>query len=175
MCGHFTFYAYTCTELACHQTSALHRAVLTILDMCLHFSDIFTSRAGDSTVTLDVSRGSISRKRHHRSRRQRRQSRNIIGFHQEKDGASKVDESSSSEDESDFDGHNTLEPLSFSVGMSTMSSAEEGFFDRVDKMSTELDGLVRFVRRGTESLAGGTGDAAKAFGVLAFALEDWDL
>jgi len=33
---------------------------------------------------------------------------------------------------------------------------------------------VRFVRRGVESLAGGVGEAAPAFGVLAFALEDWD-
>ena len=41
-------------------------------------------------------------------------------------------------------------------------------------MSTELDALVRFVRRGVESLAGGTSEAASAFGVFAFALEDWD-
>ena len=38
----------------------------------------------------------------------------------------------------------------------------------------ELDALVRFVRRGVESLAAGAGEAAPAFGVFAFALEDWD-
>ena len=42
-------------------------------------------------------------------------------------------------------------------------------------MSSELDGLVRFLRRGIEGLAGGTDEAAPAFGVLAFALEDWDI
>jgi gamma-tubulin complex component 5 len=64
---------------------------------------------------------------------------------------------------------------SLSMAASFASSVEEGFFGRVDKMSTELDGLVRFVRRGVESLSGRAGDAAPAFGVLAFALEDWDL
>ena len=37
----------------------------------------------------------------------------------------------------------------------------------------ELDGLVQFLCRGIESLAGGTGETALAFDVLAFALEDW--
>lgn len=45
----------------------------------------------------------------------------------------------------------------------------------VEKISTELDGLVRFIRRGVDSLAGGTSEAASAFGVLSFVLEDWDL
>ena len=57
-----------------------------------------------------------------------------------------------------------------------VSLNEEGdFFVRVERMSSELDGLVRFLRRGIESLAGGTGEAAPAFGVLAYALEDWDI
>ena len=56
-----------------------------------------------------------------------------------------------------------------------MSLEEENFFVRAERMSSELDGLVRFLRRGIESLAGGTGEAAPAFGVLAFALEDWDI
>jgi hypothetical protein len=67
-----------------------------------------------------------------------------------------------------------LEP-SFSVLSSSIVSVEEDFFVRVERMSSELDGLVRFLRRGVESLAGGTGEAAPAFGVLAFALEDWDI
>jgi gamma-tubulin complex component 5 len=62
---------------------------------------------------------------------------------------------------------------SFSLSAS-VSYAEEGISTRMDKMSSELDGLVRFLRRGVESLAGGGSEAAPAFGVLAFALEDWD-
>jgi gamma-tubulin complex component 5 len=54
------------------------------------------------------------------------------------------------------------------------SFAEEDFFSRIDRMTRELDGLVRFVRRGVESLAGGSGEVAPTFGILAFNLEDWD-
>jgi gamma-tubulin complex component 5 len=82
------------------------------------------------------------------------------------------DEESELDEGADFGLGNATEP-SYSMGPSA-SSADGGFLDRVDKMTSELDGLVRFVRRGTESLAGGTGDAAPTFGVLAFALDDWD-
>lgn len=69
---------------------------------------------------------------------------------------------------------NAPEP-SFSLGASA-SVGDDAYdsFARLDKMASELDGLVRFIRRGTESLAGGVGEAAPAFEVLAFALEDWD-
>ncbi|KAG6820688.1 hypothetical protein H0H93_013206 [Arthromyces matolae] len=145
-------------------TSSLHRAILSILDMALHFADIFVAFAGTSTTTLDVSRMSISIRRH-RSRRHRHQRRNIIGFSQ-----SLLENSSDDDDEF---AHGEAPEPSFSVNTST-SYLEEGFQERMDKMSTELDGLVRFLRRGIESLAGGTGEAASAYGVLAFALEDWD-
>lgn len=137
--------------------------------MCLHFSEFFVSFAGDTT-THDISRHSIIMKRH-RSRRQRAQRKNVIAF-----SGSLLNVDDTSDDDSDLDDDNGLgnatEP-SYSMGIST-SSAEGGFVSRMDKMASELDGLVRFVRRGTESLAGGTGEAAPAFGVLAFALEDWD-
>jgi len=77
-------------------------------------------------------------------------------------------------DERDTDGGLQPPEPSFSMAASSTSSAEDGFYSRIDKMSSELDGLVRFVRRGVESLAGGTGEAAPAFGIFAFALEDWD-
>ena len=84
----------------------------------------------------------------------------------------------SSESDSDLDADpleaNAPEP-SFSLGASmTMSAADESFVDRLDKMSSELDALVRFIRRGVESLAAGSGEAAPAFGIFAFSLEDWD-
>ncbi|KDR84121.1 hypothetical protein GALMADRAFT_219953 [Galerina marginata CBS 339.88] len=155
-------------------TSALHRSVLSILDMCLHFSDGFVAFAGDTTATLDVSRQSIIMKRH-RSRRQRRQKRNVIGFSQFLQG-----ENDSSDEEDDIldveNGDHINEPPEPSFSMTgTSVTSEEDFFARVERMSSEMDGLVRFLRRGVESLAGGTGEAASAFGVLAFSLEDWDI
>jgi len=142
--------------------------------MCLHFSEGFVAFAGDTTATLDVSRQSIIMKRH-RSRRQRRQRKNVIGFSQ---SLQAEDDSSDDEEDDDQDaegtdhGHAPLEP-SYSFGASVTS--DENFFVRVERMSSELDGLVRFLRRGVESLAGGASEAAPAFGVLAFALEDWDI
>ncbi|KAK7038051.1 Spc98 family-domain-containing protein [Favolaschia claudopus] len=151
-------------------TSALHRAILSVLDMSLHFCEFFTTFAGNTTVTLDVSRLSIVSRRH-RSRRQRRQRKNVVSFLQVP--LDSEDESSEEEAQEDVD----LEDLhgvtgEFSMGASI--SSEYGY-GRIDKMATELDGLVRFIRRGVESLAGGTGDAAASFSVLSFALEDWDL
>jgi gamma-tubulin complex component 5 len=103
----------------------------------------------------------------HRSRRQRRQRRNVIGFSQ-----SLLSQDSSEEDESDLD---EGEMQSLEPSFDAMTHGAESSLDSLDKMSSDLDGLVRFIRRGVESLAGGTGNAAPAFGVLAFALEDWDL
>lgn len=151
------------------QTSSLHRAILSILDLALHFTDFFVTFAGDTTITHDVSRQSISI-RGHRSRRQRRQRKNVIGFVQSLQGS--LDSSDEDEDDFDVDVKDAPEP-SFSLSAS-VSYAEEGMTTRMDKMSLELDGLVRFLRRGVESLAGGGSEAAPTFGVLAFALEDWD-
>jgi len=141
--------------------------------MALHFSEGFLSFGGDTTTTLDVSRQSLIMKKH-RSRRRRKQKRNVVGFSQ---SLQDEDDSSDQEDhEAGDSGGDPLEPSSFSVlSSSIVSSVEEDFFVRVERMSSELDGLVRFLRRGVESLAGGTGEAAPAFGVLAFALEDWDI
>lgn len=134
--------------------------------MSLQFSELFIAFAGDTTTTHDVSRLSTSTK-HHRSRRQRRQRRNTIGFSQS------LEDSLNSSDEDEVFGEADAPEPSFSMTAS-VSYVEEGFQSRMDKLSSELDGLIRFFRRGVESLAGGTGEAAPAFGVLAFALEDWD-
>ncbi|KAF7332696.1 hypothetical protein MKEN_00152800 [Mycena kentingensis (nom. inval.)] len=155
-------------------TAALHRAILSILDMALHFCDLFTLFAGDTTLLLDVSRHSVvSRRGRHRSRRQRAQRKNVVSFSLEDDAAQELDsdESSEEEDEEDVDvrgGEMLPEPDDADADVD---------FGSVDKMSTELDGLVKFVRRGVESLAGGSGagDAQASFSVLSFALEDWDL
>ncbi|KAJ6502148.1 Spc98 family-domain-containing protein [Mycena sanguinolenta] len=152
-------------------TSALHRAILSVLDMSLHFCEVFTTFAGDTTVTLDVSRLSIISKRH-RSRRQQSQRKNIVSFSHAHVFEDSDESSDDDEDEVDLEDDHGVD-ASFSMAASINSSADG--YSRIDKMATELDGLVRFIRRGVESLAGGTGDAASSFSVLSFSLEDWDL
>jgi gamma-tubulin complex component 5 len=154
-------------------TSALHRAILSVLDMCLHFSEGFIAFAGDTTATLDVSRHSIIMKRR-RSRRQKQQRKNVIGFSQSfQDYDDSTEEDDDEQDAEGIDHGHTSEPSYSILGASVTS--DEDFSGRVERMSSELDGLVRFLRRGMENLAGGTSEAASAFGVLAFALEDWDI
>jgi len=130
--------------------------------MCLHFSNIFVTFAGDNTH--DISRSIVVKR--HRSRRQRRLRRDVIGF--SVPGAI----SDSEDDDDDEIADDTPEP-SFTLNTS-MISYEGDFADHLDKLSSELDGVVRFVRRGSESWGGGPSKAASAFRALAFALEDWD-
>lgn len=144
------------------KTASLCRAILSILDMALHFSDCFVAYVGASS-THDVSRQTVAPLKAHRSRRLKRQRKNVIGFSLPPAHS----ESSSSEDEPD------AEP-EYSHA-SNISFEEETFVVRLDKMASELDALVRFVRRGVEGLAGGADEAAAVFDVFAFALEDWDL
>lgn len=151
------------------KTSALHRAVLSILDLSISFSQLLVSVSGDANATLDISRHSLLVRRH-RSRHQRRIRRNVIGF-----GASSAAlDSSSDEDDVEDEADLTRDAPSTSLTTSAASAAFDPL-GGVEKISTELDGLVRFVRRGVDSLAGGTSEAASAFGVLSFVLEDWDL
>jgi gamma-tubulin complex component 5 len=136
--------------------------------MSLHFAEYFVAFAGDTTH--DISRQSLNMKRH-RSHRQRQQRKDVIGFSQ---SLLEWHDSSDDDFEPDEEALSPPEP-SFSMGASSVSSTDEEFSGHLEKMSNELDGLVRFIRRGAESLAGGSSEAAPAFGILAFALEDWDL
>ena len=139
--------------------------------MALYFSDCFVAYAGSDT-THDVSRQSITPIKAHRSRRLKRQKKNVIGFTQEYP-RHEVDSSDSDSDTDDESVPNVFE-ADYSMAESNISFAEENIVIRLDKMSTELDTLVRFIRRGVEALAGGSGEAASVFDVFAFALEDWD-
>lgn len=84
-----------------------------------------------------------------------------------------MESSDSEQGEDDCNEGYSMEPPSF-VGDTTISFAEEDAFTRVEKMSSELDGLVRFIRRGVENLESKGGPESSTFGVLSFALEDWD-
>ena len=86
---------------------------------------------------------------------------------------SDMESSDSEQGEGDGDEGYGMEPPSF-IGDATISFAEEDAFRRVEKMSSELDGLIRFIRRGVENLEGKGGPESSTFGVLSFALEDWD-
>lgn len=169
-----TVYSLVKLEEQCllqEQTDSLHRAILSILDMALHFSDQFLAFAGDATH--DISRQVVAPIKAHRSRRLRRQRRNVIGFTHEMRAVS----DSSDDSDSDAEQRAALGVIEHSFSL----VAEESFVDddesvgiRLDKMSGEVDTLVRFVRRGMEGLASGADDAATKFDVLAFALGDWD-
>lgn len=150
----------------------MHKAILSVSDICLHFTNLFTAFAGDTTATHDISRQSITLK--HRSRRQRKERRNVIGF------ATSLHYLSSDEDEEEeFDPEVGAAGASMDVSTSFWDASgqlnDDDFFGWIEKVSREVDGLVRYVRRGVESIAGGTTEAAPTFGVLAFDLEDWDL
>ncbi|KAI0698574.1 Spc98 family-domain-containing protein [Cytidiella melzeri] len=153
-------------------TAALHEAILSILDTTLHFSDSFVAFAGDTTY--DISRHTVAPIKSHRSRRLKRLKKNVIGFSQINSSppAGNNSSSESDSDDGDTDYSNATAP-SFSMAASSFVDEDE-FVVRLDTMSNELDASVRFIRRGVESLASGNGEAASAFEMFAFALEDWD-
>ena len=140
--------------------------------MCIHFRTFFTTFAGDTTH--DISRLSISMRRH-RSRRQRRQRKNVIGFSVPLPADTEDDTDTDTDTDTDAEVDQAEAREVFELSFSAAPSyAEEDLSTRLEKMSGELDGLVRYVRRGAENLARGMSDVASAFGVLAFMLEDWD-
>ncbi|KAJ4465152.1 Spc98 family-domain-containing protein [Lentinula edodes] len=149
------------------KTNALYRAVLSILDMTINFNELFGTFAGDVTMH-DISSHSVVLK-HHRSRKQRRRRKNVIGFSYTMNPSPQTSDSEREGDEDEVD-----YSYSVSINASTFTESDD-LFTKINKMSTDLDGLIRFIRRGVETLAGGTGDASTTFGILAFSLEDWDL
>lgn len=152
------------------QSAALHRAILSILDMSLQFSEFFATFTGDA-ATHDISCHSLVRR--HKSRRQRRKRRNVIGFSQ----PSSDDDLSSSDEDNDGrepQGLRDLAPESEMFSTMNMTGSPEEIAERLDKFLLELDGLVRYIRRGVEGLAGGTSEAAPTFAILAFSLQDWE-
>ena len=153
--------------------------MISILDLAMRFSECFSAFAGD--LTLDVSRREFVTLRKKRRRGYRKQLPNVVGFKLPDRQDNTSDESDDEKDsDDDVDAERQREPpdqttLSWAADTSAMSFADDGFFGRLDKISSELDELVRFVRRGVESLSTKTGDAAAALGMFAFALEDWDI
>jgi hypothetical protein len=69
----------------------------------------------------------------------------------------------------------TLSYLSFTVPIHEDDDEAGTFSTQLDKLSTDLDSMVKFIRKSVESLSVGTSEAAATFGILSFMLEDWDL
>lgn len=162
---------------------------MAVLDLALRFTRCLTEFIG-AEVTYDVSRLSIlgtSAGRRRKSRRSRAARKNVIGFLE----SMRFDETESSSSEGDLPAveideeetiphgrpslvHQTTSYLSFTV---PIHEEDEGgtFSMQLDKLSTDLDSMVKFIRKSIESLSVGTSEAAATFGVLSFMLGDWDL
>jgi gamma-tubulin complex component 5 len=127
--------------------------------------------AGDATH--DLSSFSMFQMKRHRSKRLNRQRRDVVGFSNSLRELETISDSDSDSDSDEIDAGPPDPSFSYSAS-NTISFDQDNVLSRLDKMSIELDSLVRFVRRGVENLSGGSGDVALTFGILAFNLEDWD-
>lgn len=150
------------------QTSVLHQSIISILDLTLQFSDCLSAFAGNTS--LDISHHSLALMRHRP--RPRREGRSVRSWKPDVIGFAVTLPPSEEEWDSESDEEDFAEPLAIS-SYNSFPLAEEDFFGRLEHIGLELDGLVRSVRRGVNSLAAGTGDASVTFGILAFYLEDW--
>lgn len=119
-------------------------------------------------TTHDILRLSVSMRRH-RSRRQRRIRQNVIAFSQPRTCSDDDDDS-----DTDLDAEELKEAPETSFSVAVPSFAPEDLSEKLEKLSSELDSVVRYIRRGTETLASGPSNAARTFGILAFTLDDWD-
>jgi len=57
----------------------------------------------------------------------------------------------------------------------SVSFAEDSFVVKLDRMSEELEGQIRYVKKAVDVLAGGSSDVAATFGIFSFILEEWHL
>jgi gamma-tubulin complex component 5 len=141
------------------------------------------STSEDKTFSFEAT--SKQKKQHRRhQKRTRQRERNTIGFIQHI-SPSGLESSSSSSDgeinEGDLERDEDILAGMASARMnrpslaSSISFGEESFTVKVDRVSEELDGLVRYVRKAVDVLAGGSTETSATFGVLSFMLEEWDM
>ncbi|KAG8686379.1 hypothetical protein FRC08_012534 [Ceratobasidium sp. 394] len=159
----------TIEEQCCLHTkdAAVHKTVLSILDMCIQFGDLFASVVADTT--LDLSRPPVARGA--RRRRDLANRSNLVTFVPPPEAMS----TTSDELVSDPGVNDEEETELGTTSMEPTFLATDDWAERVERMSKGLDGLVRSLRRAAETLVGSVGRSAGAFGMLEFALEDWDL
>jgi gamma-tubulin complex component 5 len=162
-----------------HQMTAQHRATISILDMCLRFSDALLAWHGDE-VTHDISRQSFVRKtrkqrRTRRARQLHQKDVDVIGFGAVPTVAAlSSDESSSDEDEEAESLAAANDSNWRNETFASLSLADEPFASRIEIMTSELDVLVRFLRRSVENMGNGGEEGSATFSILAFMLDNWD-
>ncbi|KAG8828493.1 hypothetical protein FRC19_003832 [Serendipita sp. 401] len=165
------------------KTTALHRTLMSILDLSLHFVQCLeaymTEQSSSSADQRNVNYGhDEKRKRRRRHQRKARQAgRNVIGFSDvlkpiSSDSSSSSDEEVYLEETKGNDDKRAMRRPSLSA---SISFADASFSLKMDRISEELDGLVRYIRKAVDVLAGGTSEAASTFGIFSFMLEDWDM
>ncbi|KAG8747089.1 hypothetical protein FRC10_002505 [Ceratobasidium sp. 414] len=164
----------TIEEQCCLRTkdTAVHKTVLSILDMCIQFGDLFASVVADTT--LDLSHPPVARGT--RRRRDLANRNNLVTFVPPPE----ADTMSTTSDElvSGPGVNDEVDEEETELGTTTTEPtflATDDWAERVERMSKGLDELVRSLRRAAETFTGSAGRSAGAFGMLEFALEDWDL
>lgn len=147
--------------------ATLRQAILSILDVALHFHDNLTAHAGEAVQASPRIGPKL-----HRSRRVQQQERNaaIRSATSSRETVAQTSDSESDLEDEDDGSRFGLR----SYRMPSASRDVRQLHGKVTEMQDELDRLVRFVRREVEGLADGTSAAAPTFSILSFALEDWD-
>lgn len=157
----------------------MHRSILSILDLALSFSRVYSSHAG---VDADANqsdkpapKSDSARRKRLRKRRARLNRQNRIGFSDQKED---ITESSSSDDgfidEEALKGGEDDEVEKPSLATS-MSFAEDSFVVKLDRMSEELESQIRYVKKAVDVLGGGSSDVAATFSIFSFILEELHL
>jgi len=173
-------------------TTSVRKAVLSVLDLCLHFTEVYRAYSG-GVGTVDVSHRAIRftnsrlRRRRRINRQQRLRRENLIRFTSDALPASSDEEEedeeheaeileSSPEDDEGAPAHTgvSMDDMTLQTTMS-ISFGDIEFAERIDNLGNELDALVRYLSKHTEGLASGGAEEASTFARLAFALDDWDL
>ncbi|CAG8629893.1 11660_t:CDS:2 [Acaulospora colombiana] len=165
------------------KTIALHRSILAILDLALHFVNSLSVQMErdqeDPAVVPQPDDTHAKKKRKRHQRRARLARRNIVGFSDHRDAvsassSSSDDEGQIAEDEKEVDLQDVSRYGRPSL-VNSVSFAEESFVVKMDRISDELQGHVKYVKKAVDVLAGGSNEVASTFAVLSFMLEEWDM
>jgi len=183
------------------ETSSVHKGLVSILDLALHFTDLQRAALGEST-SITLSRRTIrfsSRKKRRLNQRQKQLRRDVVTFAIPLTSESEDDEAEEREEEEilrelecpaadeneDEDvgqvsvrmASRMMDDITLQTSMALSVDEEEdiNFEGRMAKMDREVDVLVRYLSRRVEELSNGTYGEVESFAKLAFALDDWDL
>ncbi|KEP53711.1 Spc97/Spc98 family protein [Rhizoctonia solani 123E] len=158
-----------------NKDATIHKTILSILDMCVHFGDLFTTVVVDNT--LDISRPIIAKGR--RSKRDRSRRQNIVSFMPPESDSESTTSTTLSESEddsaSDDDQEGATEQGTTMIDPSFLGPENEDSAARVERLAKGLDTMIRTLRKRVELAVGEGGPSTSVFRMLDFALEDWDL